>query len=379
MDRNDKTLSLNPDRRSVLAGTGAVFVVGSVMSGPGMAAESGLSFYVGTYSSDTAKGIYPLHYAPKSDSWALGQVVPAVENASFGVFSSRTGCHYVADEAHNTIGVYRVENGAWTKLSEVSSQGAAPCYLSLDAAQSVLAVANYTGGDAVFYPIAKDGRLSAPTVRQNKGTGPNTDRQDGPHAHWVQFAPDQRHAYSIDLGTDQLLGYSFDAKTGAVGEAFVACQLPGGDGPRHMVFAPDGQHAFMITELSNHAVVLRKIAEGRFEIIQTLSTLPTDFTAHSQAAHIALNTKGDRLYISNRGHNSIAVFAVKAGRLSLLQIAPTLGNWPRFFRLVEAHKRLIVAHQNDDTLVVFVINADGTLTPKNQTLHVPKPVFIGAV
>jgi 6-phosphogluconolactonase len=146
-----------------------------------------------------------------------------------------------------------------------------------------------------------------------------------------------------------------------------------------MVFHPDGVHAFLVTEMGNTVIALRKINDG-FEAVQTLSTLPDGFTGHSQAAHIVLNVAANRLYVSNRGHNSIAVFDVgQDGALSLKQIVPTLGDWPRFFLLLEAHKRVVVAHQNGNNLVVFEIKADGTLAPKDQKIAVSKPVFIGAV
>ncbi len=360
------------DRRIFMAGSAATLIMPALAN----AEETDLRLFVGTYSSDKAKGIYPLTYTAATDSWTLGAANPAIENVSFGVWNPASTHYYLLNEKdEGRVGIY---DQSWTQTYEVSSQGSSPCYASIDPTGGYLAVANYSSGNIVVYKVGAEGGLMQPPVnRQNKGTGPNKDRQEGPHAHWVQFHGD--HIYSIDLGTDQVLGYSFDAATGAVGQAFEAYHAPAGAGPRHIAFHPDGVHAFLVTEMGNTVSVLRKANDG-FEAVQTLSTLPAGFTGHSQAAHIVLNGAADRLYVSNRGHNSIAVFAVgKDGALSLKQIAPTLGDWPRFFLLLEAQKRVVVAHQNGDDLVVFEVKADGTLAPKDQRIAVPKPVFISTI
>ena len=366
------SLDYAPDRRIFLAGGAAVLA----MPVFAYAEEADLKLFVGTYSSDTAKGICPLTYTAATDSWTLGAAMSAIENVSFGAYSPASKHYYLLNEKdEGRIGVY---DQSWTQTYEVSSQGSSPCYAAVDPTGSYLAVANYSSGNVVVYKIGAEGGLIQPPVnRQNKGSGPNKERQEGPHAHWVQFHGD--HIYSVDLGTDQVLGYSFDAATGAVGQAFEAYHAPGGAGPRHLTFHPDGVHAFLVTEMGNTVVVLRKVND-RFEAAQTLSTLPAGFAGHSQAAHIVLNAAADRLYVSNRGHNSIAVFSVgKDGALSLKQISPTLGDWPRFFLLLEAQKRVVVAHQNGNDLVVFAVNEDGALAPKDQKIAVSKPVFIGAI
>jgi 6-phosphogluconolactonase len=362
-----------PDRRIFLAGGAAVLTLPALAQ----AKEADLKLFVGTYSTDTAKGVYPLTYTAATDSWTLGSAMPAIENVSFGVYSPASKHYYLLNEKdEGRIGVYDL---SWTQTYEVSSQGSSPCYAAVDPTGGWLAVANYSSGNIVVFKIGAEGGLEQPPVnRQNAGTGPNKDRQEGPHAHWVQFHGD--HIYSVDLGTDQVLGYAFDTATGAVGEAFEAYHAPGGAGPRHLAFHDDGVHAYLVTELSNVVIVLKKAADGRFEAIQTISPLPEGFTGESYCAHVTLNAAGDRLYVSNRGHNSLAVFDVAAdGRLALRQISPTLGDWPRFFALYEDQKRLVVAHQKSNDLVVFEVKADGMLAPKNQKIDVSIPVFIGAM
>lgn len=365
--------SILPDRRLFLAGTVATMAVPAIAKAEG----KDLNLFVGTYSSDTAKGIYPLTYSAAADKWTLGPANPAIENVSFGAYSPVTKRWYLLNEKdEGRIGVY---DQSWTLACEVSSQGSSPCYAAVDPSGGWFAVANYSSGNVIIFKIDEKGGLEQPPInRQNKGTGPNKDRQEGPHAHWVQFHGD--HIYSVDLGTDQILGYDFDTSGGVIGEPFEAYKAPGGAGPRHLVFHPDGSHAFLVTELSSVVIVLKKAANGRFETIQTISAVPADFKSESFCAHITLNAAADRLYVSNRGHNSIAVFDVmQDGHLSLRQIAPTLGNWPRFFALYEAQKRLVVAHQKGNDLVVFEVKGDGTLAAKNQRIEISIPVFIGTI
>lgn len=376
-------------RRTFLTGAAAIT---AAMTTPAWAREKHadgqhLHFYVGAYTTKTSKGVYPLSYDVAADRWALGQPDTAIENASFGapVYGQAKGRplgHYLLDEQDTgKVGFYHHGPNGWALQHISPTDGAAPCFVSVSQTHHLIGIANYTSGNVIFYPYdSETGALkdAQAIVYQNKGSGPNTARQEGPHAHCVQFAPDDRYAYSVDLGTDQLLGYPLGDKDALVGQPFEAFKFPGGTGPRHLRFHPNGRTAFVVSELSNEVFSLHQGDDGKFSLINKASTLPEDFTAHSQAAHLILSEDGTRLYASNRGHNSIAVFAIDGeGALKRMQIAPTLGDWPRFFKLVESHKRLIVAHQNGGTLVVFKLQNDGTLTPANVSLDVPAAVFIG--
>ncbi len=373
-------------RRTFLATTGAAAIL--PLAGKGLAAPAAaeLHFYVGTYVAQAGvatggKGLYPLTFNRAHKTWTLGDPDPIAQNASFGVYSPKHKLYYLLDEqADGKVGIYARGTNDWEKRRQLSSHGDSPCYVSLDAREEILAMANYNTGDVVFYQLDKGGLPIEPAIiRQNSGKGPNADRQAGPHAHCVKFAPDQTMIYSVDLGTDQVLVYPFDAATSKVGDAKVALQAPPGVGPRHIAFHPNGKNAYVVCEMGNCVLALERQTDGTLTLVQQITTLPADFTGHSQAAHLVLNAKGDRLYMSNRGHNSIGVFAIDpaTGQLSLLQLSPTLGDWPRFFLMLEAEKQLVVAHQNGGDLVAFNIAADGTLTPTGQKLAVPIPVFIG--
>ncbi len=373
-------------RRTFLATTGAAAILPLAGKAIGAPAGADLHFYVGTYVSQSGvaaggKGLYPLTFNRAHKTWTLGEADPIAQNASFGVYSPKHKLYYLLDEqSDGKVGIYARNDTAWEKRRQLSSHGDSPCYASLDAREQILAMANYNTGDVVFYQLDKGGLPIEPAIiRQNSGKGPNADRQAGPHAHCVKFAPDQTMIYSVDLGTDQVLVYPFDAATSKVGEAKVALQAPPGVGPRHLAFHPNGRNAYVVCEMGNCILALERQPDGTLTLVQQISSLPADFTGHSQAAHLVLNAKGDRLYMSNRGHNSVGVFAIDpaTGQLSLLQFSPTLGDWPRFFLMLEAEKQLVVAHQNSGDLVAFSIGADGTLTPTGQKLEVPIPVFIG--
>ncbi len=374
------TSSRGIDRRLFLAGTAAVL---SVPVGA-QAAVGDLMYYVGTYAAAGGKGASLLTYSPAYDKWTLGKTDPAAQNASFGVYSPKFKRHYILNEQDDgKIGVYQISSGGkFTAKGEVSSHGKSPCYISIDATESYIAAANYGTGNIVVYKLdPKTGLPIEPgIVKENSGTGKDPERQEGPHAHWVKWSADQKFVYSIDLGTDELIGHTFDAATGAVGDKFTAFKFEAGYGPRHMVFHPSGQVAWVVGELANGVVTLRPQADGTFLGTQWTSTLPQDYTDHSQAGHIALNADGNRLYVSNRGHNSITTFGVdETGRLALMQIQPTGGDWPRFFLVLPGLDRIIVAHQKGNDLVTLALHADGTLYPNNQKFTVPSPVFIGAV
>jgi 6-phosphogluconolactonase len=386
-ERNGKinTMFENPKeagvstRRRILQGM-SVLALAPAGRAYGAARGRDVALFVATYNSDKARGIFPLLYRPQTDEWTLCAPVEAIENASFGAYSRRFGLHYLLDERDDgRVGVYRVAGAEWKKIGEVSTKGASPCYISLDKAERCMAVANYNSGNIAFYRLDPvSGLPLEPVVRQDSGHGPVADRQAGPHAHCARFAPDQRFLYTTDLGADQVLVYAFDARHSAIGEARTAFQAPPGTGPRHIVFHPRLPRAYLVSELANGLTVLRRLPDGKLESVQTLSTLPADFKAHNQAAHIAVNRAGTRLYVSNRGHNSIAVFALdKAGRATLVRHVSTLGDWPRFFLLMEEHRRLVVANERSGDLVVFAIAPDGGLHATRTRLRVPEAIFIG--
>lgn len=270
--------------------------------------------------------------------------------------------------------------GDLTLLNQQPSNGAAPCYISLDHTGKTALVANYVSGNVSALPVAADGQLGAPTTDQHTGSGPHKN-QTSPHAHCLLPDPANTFAFAVNLGTDRVYGYRLDpAKaqlTRAAEPAFVA--QPGA-GPRHLVFHPDGKHAYLINELNSTVTALAYDATaGRFRELQTLSALPAGYTGENSCADIHVSRNGLFLYASNRGHNSIAVFAIDTsnGTLVPIQDVDTQGKTPRNFTLDPSGRLLLVANQNSNNLFSYRVDPQsGLLTPTGQSTEVPSPMFL---
>jgi 6-phosphogluconolactonase len=245
-----------------------------------------------------------------------------------------------------------------------------------------LVVANYSGGSVAAIALQPDGRLGAlGTVVQHSGSSVNPARQKGPHAHVVTVAPGNRHVLCADLGLDQVLVYQFDAATATLRAnepAFV--RLPPGSGPRHLAFHPGGRTLYAINELlCTMAVFDFDAARGGLKEVQLVSTLPPGESVQPgfSTAEVAVHPGGRFLYGSNRGHNTIVVYAIDSstGRIRHVANTPTEGKTPRHFALDPSGAWLLAENQDSDTVVVFRIDPDtGALTPTGQSLTVPSPV-----
>ncbi|MDX3901095.1 MAG: lactonase family protein [Sphingobium sp.] len=334
--------------------------------------------YVGTYARNGGAGLHSLHHSA-AGVWSVGDAYPGAPNASFGAYSVRHDLHYFVDEqADGAVGAFRETEAGWRRLARLSTRGAEPCYVALDAAESCLAVANYASGSiAVFRVDDRTGLpVEPPALLQNRGAGPVEDRQDGPHAHCACFGPDRRWLFQVDLGTDEILTYAIDAATGSLGERRVAFRAPAGSGPRHLVFHPVLPLALLVSELASTLTVL-EVGDGILSARQMVSTLPPGFSGESLGGHLSLNSAADRVYVTNRGHDSIAIFAWDAsGSLEPLQHAPSGGRSPRSFVLLEAERLLLLVNEEDGKISVFNVRYDGTLSPTDATLAIPGAAFL---
>lgn len=344
---------------------------------------------VGTYtgSADEAgvkasEGIYVLQLDPDSGQLRQQKLLAAVESPSFVAIDSETQRLYVASETEDGQVVayqWNADSQQLDLINSVSSGGAAPCYVTLNPDRTKLAVANYVSGNISVYEIDPETGVlrDNPQQRQHSGKGPNQDRQEGPHAHWVQWDTSSRFLYVVDLGIDQVIGYAVDPESGTLGQGFTALRTEAGAGPRHLAFHPHKNLVYLLNELNNTVVVAHKLEDGQLHSTQVLNTLPQDFTDHSQAAHIEITADGNTLYVSNRGHNSIAVFDIADdGTPELVQWADTEGNWPRHFALLPQQKMVLVANQNTNNIVTFEVADNGRLSSTGQSTKVAKPVFI---
>jgi 6-phosphogluconolactonase len=254
-------------------------------------------------------------------------------------------------------------DGKLTFINQVSSVGAGPCHISVDKTGKMAMVANYGGGSVASYSIQDKGGLSeAQTFVQHEGSSVNLKRQAGPHAHSLNTSPDNRFGFACDLGLDKVLIYKLDPATGKMTSHGHATVAPG-SGPRHFAFHPSGKYAFVNNEILMTVTSFAYDAEkGTLTEIATVSTLPEadrSKTGLSTAETVA-HPNGKFVYVSNRTHDTIAVFSCDpaTGRLTLIQNAPAEGEIPRNFNLDPTGKWMIVAHQNSNTAALFKVDQD---------------------
>ena len=348
-----------------------------------------MKILVGTYTQGKSEGIYRLDFNPVTGSLSNEGLVVKTQEPSFLVVSKDQNRVYAvketeADKEQKGGGVssfqWKAGRDELALLNNQNSRGAHPCYLSLSENGRFLSVANYTGGNFAVFELDKEGQLKdTPQVRQHQGSGPNAQRQEGPHAHCSTWRPDNRYLYVVDLGIDQVVAYSFDPTNGALGEGETALKVEGGNGPRLLVFHPNQKLAFLVNELSSSVLSLSyKESTPGLSVIQEKSTLPGDFKGENSCAHIQLRPDGRFLYVSNRGHDSIAAFSVsQEGKLALVDIEPTQGHTPRFFTITPDGQFLLAANQNSDSVVVFKIDQEsGKLEPTGVKAEVFAPVCL---
>ncbi len=351
--------------------------------------------YVGTYTAGTSKGIYNYHFDPKTGQLTPIGVAAEVVNPSFLATDPQHRFLYAVTEmgqargpdAYKTNGFISSfsidrKTGALTFLNKIDSGGGGPCHLVVDKTGKMLFVANYGSGSVASFAIKPDGSIGERTgFDQHTGSSVDPARQKGPHAHAVVLSPDNRFLFVPDLGTDQIKIYRVDAAKGT----FTPNDPPfatvkAGYGPRHFTFGRGAKFAYAVCEMgSSVAVFSYDPVKGSLTPVQTISNLPSDFQGVDNSAEIEVDRSGRFLYASNRGNDSITVFAIDPvkGTLTKVQVVPTQGNMPRNFAIDPSGKYLIAANQKSNNMVVFAIDPkDGQLKPAGQTLDIASPVDI---
>jgi 6-phosphogluconolactonase len=272
------------------------------------------------------------------------------------------------------------KSGALRLLNYKESKGRGPSYVSVDQTGRYLLDANYGGGYVEVYSLAADGSLDQQTAFvEHAGSSVHPQRQTKPYAHWFRTDPTNRFGLVADLGTDRIVVYRFNAGKLAAHEPPFA-PVNGGSGPRHLAFHPNGKWLYGAQELSNEVVAFAWDAgKGTLAQLQAVKTLPADYTGTSSAAEIAVRGDGRFLYVSNRGHDSIAVYAIDArsGELTLRQHVSSRGKVPRYFTFDPDGKWLIVSNQEGGNLAVFAVDEKtGELTPKGEPVPIVKPMGV---
>jgi 6-phosphogluconolactonase len=360
------------------------------------AAKGQYLVYVGTYTTKTeSKGIHAFQFDAATGKMTAPALAAESPDPSFVAVHPDGKYLYAVNEAgkNSMVSAFAIEeaSGKLTLLNQLPALGEDPCYVSFDRSGKFVLIANYSSGNVAVFPILPDGKLGEHTavVQDSGALGPNKERQEAPHAHWIEPSARNRFVYVADLGLDRVLIYNFDAAKGTLtsgansssanpGDPFSATLNPG-TGPRHVAFSRDGSFMYVLGELQSNVTVFKNDARETFRQVQQISALPAGFSGRNDAAEIAIHPSGRFLYTSNRGHESIAVFAIdpKAGTLTLVADVPTGGKEPRHFALDPSGQYLLAENQLSGNIVEFRIDpATGKLTATGEVLQVPSPVCV---
>lgn len=377
-------------RRQFLATSIVSLMSVAAISSRGRTTRSDELLYVGTYTEGNhPDGIHLLRFDTGTGELRRSSVVNAGENPSFLAIHPRGHTLYAVNEttewdgrAAGGVTAFDIAptTGELTKIGQQSSEGGAPCYISVDRAGRLALVANYVGGNIAVLPI-EDGAIGRAThVVQHAGKGPNAERQERPHAHCIVTDPSNRYALAVDLGVDRVLVYRLgdDGRLQHVADGDAV--LAPGAGPRHIAFHPTLPLVYVANELNSTVGTFRFDAvRGAMSAVETISTLPAGWTGTNYPADIHMASSGRHLYLSNRGHNSIAVYAAAegTGALSLTQHLSTEGDWPRNFSLDPSGNWLLVANQRSGSVVVLRRDQNtGRLSPTGRRLDVARAVCL---
>ena len=336
--------------------------------------QSTILVYVGTYTAKGSKGIYTYTFDPIAGTLELLGYVEANNPSYLAIHPDKTTLYAVNEvgefrgEPTGAVSAFAIDadTGLLTLLNQQPSRGRSPAYITVDPEGKQVYVANYSSGTAAVFPVLDDGGIGAATdVVQHEGSGPNARRQGEPHAHSVNLDPEGHRAYVADLGIDRLMIYDVEAEPGKLVPSNPPyAEVEGGSGPRHFTFHPNGTVAYLINEMGNTiSVFAYDPSDGRLTLLQTVPTLPPGFEGRSTTADIHVHPTGRFLYGSNRGDDSIVVYAIapEEGTLSYVGHVSTGGRTPRNFAIDPSGAYLLAANQDSDNVVVFRIDPDSGL------------------
>ncbi|QFZ24120.1 lactonase family protein [Saccharothrix syringae] len=361
---------------------GAVGVGAGLLMTEGVASADGggavVRAYLGTYTSwpGGGEGIGVGEYDPATGALRVTGVVAGVPNPSFVIAEGRR-LYAVNEEADGGVTALTTgRDGVPEVVNRESTGGADPCHLALH--RGYLLSANYSSGSVAVHPVRPDGGLGGRTdLVELTGSGPDPERQEGPHAHQVLPDPSGRFVLVVDLGTDSVHTYELDDRGRLTRTA--TARLHPGAGPRHLAFHPSGRFAYIANELDS-TVVVASYERGVLKPGPKLSTLPegAPTTPRNYPAEVVVSADGRFAYLSNRGHDSVAVFAVErqGAALRLVEAVPVGGAFPRHITLDRAGRFLLAANQNSGNVTTFAVDrATGRLRQVGSA-EAPIPVCV---
>ena len=369
---------------------GGIAVLGACTSRTHAWTTQSRVLYVGTYTqTGKSDGIYLYAMDPLTGELTRKNSFKSV-NPSFLTIDRTKRFLYAVNEVGEYLGkpggavsAFAIERSTFNLRlkNEQATNGADPCHLTIDRRGQTLLVANYTGGSLTALPVRSDGTLGMATeVKQHEGSSIK-EQQKGPHAHCIILDRSERYALAADLGIDKVMIYRFDPASGKLTPGKQpSAELQQGAGPRHLTLHPNGRFLYVINELDSTMTAFKYNAPaGTLTLIETVSTLPSDFSGVSYCADLHVSPSGKFLYGSNRGHNSIVVFEIdqRTGKLKQVEHVSTEGNWPRNFTIDPSGRFLLVANQRSDNVVTFSIDPrTGRLKPTGQITEIPVPVCL---
>lgn len=355
---------------------------------PSTQAEEPLVF-ISSFAAGDKGAIHAYQLEPETGALKLIHRTTDVENPFFIAVSRDQKFLYsihaktFGGKDPEQVAAYALEGrtGRMKLLNRQSTRGTASCYLDIDATGKSVLVANYTTGNVASLPVKEDGSLGeAASFFQHSGSSVDPARQKEPHAHCFVISPDNKHAFAADLGLDQVLSYRLDAATAKLSPNQPPfAKSPPGAGPRHLTFHPNGKHVYVINELKNSVTLFDYGAEsGTLTERQTISTLPEEFKGTSHCADLKITPNGRFLYGTNRGHDSIAAYAIgNDGRLTLIGIEPSLGKGPQNLLIAANGTLLLCANMPGNNVAVFRIDAQsGKLKSVGEPVSIPSPSCI---
>ena len=353
-----------------------------------MALDQPMWMCIGTYTSGRSEGVYVYRLDPATGALSHACTM-AADNPSFVEFSPSGDFLYAINEISELNGqpgggitafVLDRSNGQLRQLNQQSTVGTGPCHVHIDRSGTYALAANYGGGSACMLPIEADGSLGPATdFIQHEGSSVDPARQQGPHAHMITTDPSNNFVFVPDLGLDKIVIYRLDLEGGKLLPHGHAAVAPGA-GPRHLDFHPNERWAYLINEMANTATAFNYDANtGTLTETQTISTLPEDCDQVSHTADIHVHPSGRFLYGSNRGHDSLAIYAIDQddGTLRLVDITSTQGGNPRNFAIDPSGTFLFAGSQDDDCITTFSIDStSGRLAATGQVAKVGGPVCL---
>lgn len=347
--------------------------------------------YIGTSTGAKSKGIYRFELDLASGKASAPVLAAETAKPTFLAIHPGQRFLYAVGEINDfkkqragAVNAFALDpkTGGLTLLNQQSSGGPGPCHVSIDKAGKNVLVANYVGGSAGCLPVDADGKLgNMSSFVQHKGSSADPKRQEGPHAHSINLDPANHFAFVADLGLDKVMIYRFDpAKGELTPNTPPAADVAPGSGPRHFAFHPTGKYAYVINELKNTITVFGYDPEkGTLTTLQTATTLPEGFKGTSYTAEVVVHPSGKFVYGSNRGQNSIAIFAVNpaSGKLTARGHQAEGIKWPRNFAIDPTGTYLLAANEQGHTVAIFRIDPEtGSLTPTGNVVEVPSPMCV---